>query len=117
MAMLRPRSATIKNTDSTQDLLPTTTTSTLPLGIKTYAIPFQVPGSRKGRQMLHYFCVQASHDLSGYLSSEFWSRLVLQYSHTEPSVRHALVALTYIHFDFVTHESAGEGGHCVEVLL
>jgi hypothetical protein len=95
---------------------------TPPFTITAYAIPFQVPGSQKDRQMLHYFCVQASHDLSGYLSSEFWSKVVLQCSHTEPVVRNALVALSSVHLDFVTQESphgqqSHEGGRNVEASL
>jgi hypothetical protein len=97
-------------------------TSTPPLQIMAYAIPFQIPGSQKDRQMIHYFCVQGSHDLSGYLSSDFWSRVVLQYSHTEPAVRQALVALSSIHLEFVTPESPDRqqkrgGGHDIETLL
>jgi hypothetical protein len=99
-----------------------TATFAPPFQITAYAIPFRIPGSQKDRQMLHYFCVQASHDLSGYLSSEFWSRVVLQCSHTESVIRHALVALSSIHLDFVTHESphgqqSCEGGHNVETSL
>lgn len=96
--------------------------STPPLEITAYAIPFQIPGSQKDRQMLHYFCVQGSRDLSGYLSSDFWSRVVLQYSHTEPAVRHALVALNSIHIEFATLEPQScpqrhGAGHQVETLL
>ena len=75
--------------------------------ITTYAIPFQIPGSQKDRQMLHYLCVQACHDLSGYLSSDFWSRVVLKCSHTQPVVRHALVALSSIHLEYVHQDSTG----------
>ena len=101
---------------------PPAATSSTPLDITAYAIPFQIPGSQKDRQMLHYFCVQACHDLSGYLSSEFWSRVVLQCSHTEPVVRHALVALSSIHLEYATRESPGirrnsEGTHDVQTLL
>jgi hypothetical protein len=95
--------------------------STPPLAITAYAIPFQIPGCQKDRKLLHYFCVQASHDLSGYLSSEFWSRVVLRFSHTEPAVRHALVAVSSIHLEFVTHGSPDDrqsrrSGYDVEVL-
>jgi Fungal specific transcription factor domain len=72
--------------------------------ITAYSIPFKIPGSQKDRQRLHYFCVQAATDLSGGLtsSSEFWSTVVLPYSHEEPVVRHALIALSSIHLDYVT---------------
>jgi hypothetical protein len=91
------------------------------LGITAYAIPFQIPGSQKDRQLLHYFCVHACHDLSGYLSSDFWSRLVLQTSHSEPVVRHALVALSSAHLGYAAQEHPGvqqssECGQNVEAL-
>jgi Fungal specific transcription factor domain len=85
------------------------TASHTPIGaISTYCIPFKVPGSQKDRQKLHYFCVQAALDLSGSLStnSDFWSRIVLQFSHQEPVVLQALIALSSIHLDFVTTEAA-----------
>jgi hypothetical protein len=89
------------------------------LDITAYAIPFQIPGSQKDRQLLHYYCVHACHDLSGYLSSDFWSRLVLQTSHSEPVVRHALVALSSVHLGYAAQEppgvqQSGEGGQNVE---
>lgn len=95
--------------------------STPPLGITAYAIPFRIPGSQKDRQLVHYFCVHACHDLSGYLSSDFWSRLVLQASHSEPVVRHALVALSSIHLGYTAQEPPGvqqssEGDQNVETL-
>ncbi|KAH7017174.1 hypothetical protein EDB80DRAFT_603432 [Ilyonectria destructans] len=82
-----------------------TTASTKPLNISTYSIPFRIPGSQKDRQILHYFCVQGSSDISGFLSSEFWSQTVLQDSHREPVVRQALVALSSLHLDYVTADS------------
>jgi hypothetical protein len=92
-----------------------------PLDITAYAIPFQIPGSQKDRQLVHYFCVHACHDLSGYLSSDFWSRSVLQTSHSEPVVRHALVALSSIHLGYAAQETPGvqqssEDGRNVEAL-
>jgi hypothetical protein len=98
-----------------------TPNSTPPMNITAYAIPFQIPGSQKDRQLLHYFCVHACQDMSGYLSSEFWSRLVLQTSHSEPVVRHALVALSSIHLSYAAQEprrvqQSNEGGQNVETL-
>lgn len=77
------------------------------LSIASYAIPFRIPGSQKDRQIIHYFCVQGSHDIAGYLDSEFWSKTVLQASHREPVVRQALVSLSSLHLDYVT---VGEHG-------
>ena len=40
--------------------------------------------------------------------NDFWSRLVLQIAHTEPSIRHGIVALSEFHRKFLRLE---EGGH------
>lgn len=75
----------------------------LPLNIASYSIPFRVPGSQRDRQLLHYFCVQAGSEISGYLGAEsnpFWSHTVLRSSHAEPAVRQALVALSSLHLGY-----------------
>lgn len=59
--------------------------------------------------MLHYFCVQGSRDIAGYLGSDFWSTTVLQASHAEPAVRQALVSLSALHLDYVTGSPSNEG--------
>lgn len=48
------------------------------LSIASYSIPFRVPGSKRDREMLHYFCSQAAIEISGFMSAEFWTRTVLQ---------------------------------------
>jgi hypothetical protein len=76
-----------------------------------YSIPFKIPGSQKDRQVLHYFCVQAASELSGYSMSNFWNRVVLQCSHHEPLVRRALIALSSIHQEYtVMGSSVSESG-------
>ncbi|KAI3317260.1 hypothetical protein HD806DRAFT_551001 [Xylariaceae sp. AK1471] len=70
--------------------------------ITAYAIPFRIPGSQQDRRLLHYFCVRGADDLSGHLSSDFWTRLVLQYSHHYVSVRQAVVALSCAHQNYTT---------------
>jgi hypothetical protein len=72
--------------------------------ITSYSIPFKVPGSQRDRQLLHYFCVQCSNDISGFLTSDFWSQTVLQESHQDPIVRQALVAMSWLHLDYSTSE-------------
>ena len=47
-------------------------------------------------------------DVSGYFESEFWDYLVLQVSHTEPTVRHALLALSSIYESSEANELAQE---------
>ena len=75
------------------------------LSIASYSIPFKVPGSQRDRQILHYFCVQGSSDISGFITSDFWSKVVLQESHQDSAVRQALVAMSSLHLDYVTSES------------
>lgn len=70
--------------------------------IGRYAIPFRVPGSQRDRQILHYFCVQGSHEIANYFNIDFWTKTVLQQSHQDSVVRQALVSLGALHLDFTT---------------
>ncbi|KAK2756925.1 hypothetical protein FQN54_004893 [Arachnomyces sp. PD_36] len=79
------------------------------LSITSYSLPFRVPGSQKDRQMLHYFCVQGSHDISGFTLSSFWSRNILRESHKDHVVRQALVALSSLHLDYTSTDGATDG--------
>ncbi|GAW10912.1 hypothetical protein ANO14919_002490 [Xylariales sp. No.14919] len=74
--------------------------------ITAYAIPFRIPGSQQDRRLLHYFCVRGAADLSGHLSSEFWTRLVLQHSHDNVPVRQAVVALSCVHQCYTTAQNS-----------
>ncbi|RYP32611.1 hypothetical protein DL767_005116 [Monosporascus sp. MG133] len=79
------------------------------LPIASYPIPFTVPRSQKDRQMLHYFCVQGSRGIAGFLSSDFWSRTILQKMDRNPVVRHALVSLSSVNLDSVTADAPWNG--------
>ncbi|KAJ4354219.1 uncharacterized protein N0V89_005953 [Didymosphaeria variabile] len=83
--------------------------STPTLAITRYSIPFQVPGSQKDRQLLHYFCVQGSQELAGFMKLDFWTRTVFEQSHQEATVRQALVSLSSLHLDYTT-DSLTHGG-------
>ena len=83
----------------------------LPLSIASYSIPFRMPGSQRDRQLIHYFCVRAGGEMSGYLGAEtgsFWSRTVLHDYHAEPVVRQALVALSSLHLGYCV-DDIGDG--------
>ena len=67
--------------------------------IQRYVISFKVPGSQWERQVLHYFCVRGAKDLSGWTSSDFYRRTVLQMSQNQGVVRNALLALGSFHLD------------------
>ncbi|KAM0259115.1 hypothetical protein ACHAQJ_003486 [Trichoderma viride] len=48
---------------------------------------------------LDFFHHNLAAELDGQFDSKFWSKLVLQLSHSEPSVRHAVSAISIIHQD------------------
>lgn len=52
-----------------------------------------MPGSREERQYVHIFCTQATHALSGFFPSDFWTRFLPQLSQRYPTVRHAVSAV------------------------
>ncbi|KAF5009153.1 hypothetical protein FDECE_4597 [Fusarium decemcellulare] len=60
--------------------------------------------------------MSGSDDISGFLSSGFWSRTVLQESHRDHAVRQALVSLSSLHLDYVTADAAENGVARVETL-
>ncbi|KAE8385614.1 hypothetical protein BDV23DRAFT_15385 [Aspergillus alliaceus] len=55
------------------------------------------PGTREERQYIELFCSQTSRALSGYFSSQLWNYQLPQLSQSEPTVRHAIVALSAAH--------------------
>jgi len=69
--------------------------------ITEYSIPFQVPGSKADRELLHYFCCQAVGDFSSSLDADLWTHLILQRGHDEPVIRNALVTLSTLHKDYL----------------
>lgn len=52
-----------------------------------------IKGDPDERRSLSYFRARTTDDLSGCFDSNFWNQLVLQLCHTEPAVKHAVVAL------------------------
>jgi hypothetical protein len=56
-------------------------------------------------QYFQLFRTRTANELSGFFDSEFWTRSVLQESHSEASIRHAVVALGAL---YKTLEKAGE---------
>ncbi|KAL4773535.1 hypothetical protein BDW60DRAFT_215895 [Aspergillus nidulans var. acristatus] len=69
--------------------------------IVVYNLPFKVPGSAADRQLLHFYRCEAAGGLSSFSDSTLWSKLVLQRSHHQPVVRHALVALAALYRDYM----------------
>lgn len=52
--------------------------------------------------MLHYFCVRGSHDISGFVGTDFWTRTVLRESQDNHIVRATLVALSSLQLEYTT---------------
>lgn len=78
------------------------------LSISRYSIPFQVPGSQRDRQMLHFFSSQWAIDLSGHMDADFWGRIVLQRIPHQGVVRDAVIALSCLNFENTTGSSSHE---------
>lgn len=62
--------------------------------LSLYQPSSSIPGNEAERRIFYHLRERAIHDISGYFQSDFWDRLVLQISHSEPTVRHALLALS-----------------------
>ncbi|KAM0554831.1 hypothetical protein ACHAPJ_006564 [Fusarium lateritium] len=68
--------------------------------ITVYVPPTQTqPVSIVNDRGLDFFQRNVATKLDGQFNSTFWSRLVLQLSHSEPSIRHAVSAISTIYHD------------------
>ncbi|PVH86982.1 hypothetical protein DL98DRAFT_480974 [Cadophora sp. DSE1049] len=63
-------------------------------------LPALLPGSAQEKRGFQYFISQTGTELTGFYSSDFWEKLVLQASAAEPSLRHAVIAIGSIHEEF-----------------
>lgn len=62
-----------------------------------YRISVDIAGNNEERRAFQFFREHSTADFPGFFESSFWSRLVLQASHAEPSIRHAVIALGSLH--------------------
>ncbi|ESU09871.1 hypothetical protein FGSG_03361 [Fusarium graminearum PH-1] len=99
-----------------RERVPTQTPPIPLLSITSYSIPFKVPGSQRDRQLLHYFCVQGASEISGFLTSDFWSEIVLRESHQDSTLRQALVAMSSLHLDYITSDPVTSQVASIETL-
>lgn len=60
----------------------------------------RLPGNTQEKRAFQYFIKQTSPELNGFFTTGFWERLILQASQTEPSLRHAVVAIGALHEEF-----------------
>ncbi|KUJ20885.1 uncharacterized protein LY89DRAFT_778534 [Mollisia scopiformis] len=63
-------------------------------------IATHLPGSSQEKRGFQYFVTTTSAELSGFFTNSFWEHLILQASATDPSLRHAVVAIGSIHEEF-----------------
>lgn len=82
--------------------------SSAPLTI--YRNPIRTRGNWNDRQLLHYYQIVASVELSGVHTTKFWNNIVLQQSQDEPVLWQALVALGSTHHDFVLGGNPADTG-------
>jgi Fungal specific transcription factor domain/Fungal Zn(2)-Cys(6) binuclear cluster domain len=68
-----------------------------PNALALHRLSVDLAGEQEERRAIHFFRSNSVRALQGYFNSEFWSRLVLQASHTEPTIRHAVIALGSLH--------------------
>ena len=57
----------------------------------------------QSRQAFGFFVLYTRHQFAGFFASPFWERMVLQASHHESAIRHALVAIGSLHQDRIQH--------------
>ncbi|PMD37193.1 hypothetical protein L207DRAFT_635955 [Hyaloscypha variabilis F] len=61
-------------------------------------IPFSFPcEDEQERRAFQYFFTKTSAEIAGFLPSDFWNKLILQASHTDPAILHAVIALGSAH--------------------
>lgn len=70
------------------------------------ALPLELAGSLEERRSFDYFRHQVVYDISGFFELAFWNHFVLQASHSEPCVRHALLALSALHESYEVASSS-----------
>jgi hypothetical protein len=61
-------------------------------------LPFSFPSDNdQERRAFQFFCTKTASEIAGFLPSDFWNKLILQASHTDPVIRHAVIALGSVH--------------------
>ena len=77
-----------------------------PNALALHRMSVDLAGEQEERRAFHFFRSNSVLALQGYFDSEFWSRLVLQASHTEPTIRHSVIALGSLHETTQNKDSA-----------
>lgn len=67
------------------------------LPVVTLSGPLSVTGSSEDQRSFDFFRSKTVHVLTGYFDNDFWKKLLLQISTSEPTVRHAILAVGALH--------------------
>ncbi|KAH8595583.1 hypothetical protein B0O99DRAFT_622188 [Bisporella sp. PMI_857] len=73
-------------------------------------LSLRLSGTTAEKRGFNYFLVNTASELSGYFTTDFWGRLVLQASAAEPSLQHAVIAIGSLHEGF-TKDNAIQAAH------
>lgn len=76
---------------------PTPSNNTLSPLIRSHSPEYPLTDSDLERRSFHFFCRRTIVILSGIFDPTFWTQLVLQATHHEPAIRHAVIALGALH--------------------
>lgn len=68
-----------------------------PNTLNLHHISFDVTSNKRERRAFQFFRENSAAEFPGFFESSFWGQLVLQASHAEPSIRHAVIALGSLH--------------------
>ena len=60
-----------------------------------------IPGNNQEKRAFQYFVNRTAVELSGFYSSSFWERLILQASTIEPALRHAVIGIGALHEQYM----------------
>lgn len=66
-----------------------------PLGVMS--LTTHVPGDQQERRGFHFFRSKSIGEILGQQDADSWNRLFLQASHSEPAIRHCLIAIASLH--------------------
>lgn len=71
-----------------------------PSVLSTQVPSSSLPGTHEERRCFDYYRQRSVLEFSGYFDSNFWGQLILQVSHDDPAVRHAVIALGSLYEKF-----------------
>lgn len=77
-----------------------------PNALALHILSVDMAGEGEERRAFHFFRTNSVMAFQGYFDSEFWSRLILQASHSKPTIRHAVIALGSLHETTQNKDSA-----------